>query len=124
MNTDLPIVFAGLRVSPARMATYSNPLSAPSAILPRKLRLSMVSGGIDIVNGWYSVIVPRCSAINGTSTSAPYVMSCPTPPKACIHLPTRRPNIASAVIITISPTLTTGVYHAAPVSQAPLAPTR
>jgi hypothetical protein len=38
-STDLPTVRAGSRHSPARIATYSKPLNAPSAILPKMLRL-------------------------------------------------------------------------------------
>ena len=39
MRTERPMFFAGARVSPARMATYSNPLRAPSAILLKMFRL-------------------------------------------------------------------------------------
>src|SRR3954470_14355977 len=37
MSTERPISRAGERVSPARMATYSNPLSAPTASLVQTL---------------------------------------------------------------------------------------
>src|SRR5438105_1789649 len=36
--TERPILRAGARVSPARMATYSNPLSAPTASLLKMLK--------------------------------------------------------------------------------------
>src|SRR5579883_3450675 len=39
MTTDCPIVREVLRHSPARMATYSNPLSAPTHIWPKMARL-------------------------------------------------------------------------------------
>ena len=51
MSVALPIVRSGFLHSPASTATYSNPLSAPSAILPSRLRLSAVSGGIDAAKG-------------------------------------------------------------------------
>ena len=45
MRTERPMFLAGARVSPARMATYSNPLSAPSAILLKILRLKSEAVG-------------------------------------------------------------------------------
>ena len=45
MRTERPMFFAGARVSPARMATYSNPLSAPRAILLKMLRLKSEAVG-------------------------------------------------------------------------------
>src|SRR6185312_3839643 len=44
--TDRPMVRAGLRHSPARMATYSNPLSAPTVIWPKMARLNHDGLGI------------------------------------------------------------------------------
>ena len=38
MRTDRPMSRAGARVSPARMATYSNPLSAPTESLLKILK--------------------------------------------------------------------------------------
>src|ERR1043166_3578488 len=38
MMTDRPMSRAGARVSPARIATYSNPLSAPTASLVKMLK--------------------------------------------------------------------------------------
>src|SRR5437879_2543334 len=38
MRTERPMSRAGARVSPARMATYSNPLSAPTASLLKMLK--------------------------------------------------------------------------------------
>src|ERR1051326_9088183 len=38
ITTDCPMVRAALRDSPARMATYSNPLSAPTVIWPKIAR--------------------------------------------------------------------------------------
>jgi hypothetical protein len=38
ISTERPISRAGARVSPARMATYSNPLSAPMASFVKILK--------------------------------------------------------------------------------------
>ena len=38
ISTDRPMSRAGERVSPARIATYSNPLSAPTASLVKMLK--------------------------------------------------------------------------------------
>ena len=43
--TDCPMVRAALRHSPARIATYSNPLSAPTVIWPKTARLNQSSFG-------------------------------------------------------------------------------
>jgi hypothetical protein len=57
--TDRPIVRAGSRDSPASSATYSKPLKAPSASLPKMFRLNGVSVGADAASGWYSGMAPR-----------------------------------------------------------------
>ena len=44
-STDCPMVRAALRHSPARMATYSKPLSAPTVICANTARLNMLSVG-------------------------------------------------------------------------------
>ena len=50
---------AGLRDSPAKMAAYSNPQSAPKVILLKTLRLKSVSGGVTRRSGWYPDNEPR-----------------------------------------------------------------
>ena len=49
---DLIIVRAASFVSPASTATYSNPLSAPIAILPNTFKLNSVNAGMATANGW------------------------------------------------------------------------
>ncbi len=44
--TDCPMVRAALRVSPARIATYSKPLSAPTVICPKIAMPNQSSLGI------------------------------------------------------------------------------
>lgn len=44
--TDCPTVRAALRHSPARIATYSNPLNAPVVICPNTARLNQLHAGI------------------------------------------------------------------------------
>ena len=52
MSVARAIERAASFVSPANTATYSNPLNAPIAILPKMLRLNSVSAGIATANGW------------------------------------------------------------------------
>ena len=51
MSVPRPIVRPGSLHSPARTDTYSKPLSAPIAILPKMLRLKRVSAGAANANG-------------------------------------------------------------------------
>ena len=51
MITDKPIVRFGSRDSPASTAAYSNPLNAPTASLPKMLRLRRVRAGAVTANG-------------------------------------------------------------------------
>src|SRR5256885_15906761 len=46
MSTERPMLRTGARVSPARMATYSKPLSAPRAILLKIFKLKRVAAGV------------------------------------------------------------------------------
>ncbi len=62
--------------------------------------------------------------MNGTMMSAPNVRNCAAPPAFWNHLPMRSPLSAMVVMPTIASTLTTGVYHAAPVSQVAVVPAR
>jgi hypothetical protein len=110
-STALRMVRAGFLHSPANIATYSNPLRAPSAIFPKMFRLKAVAAGIAALNGWYSLMVPRRSAMMGTMMSALYVKNCAAPPTFCSHLPTRSPRIDTHVIVTTVAVLTSGVYH-------------
>jgi hypothetical protein len=45
IRMERPMLRAGLRDSPAKMATYSKPLSAPNVILLKTLSVKTVSGG-------------------------------------------------------------------------------
>ena len=51
IKTDRPMVRAGLLHSPARIATYSNPLNAPMDNLPKTFRLSSETAGMAIESG-------------------------------------------------------------------------
>ena len=51
MRTERPIVRRASRASPASTATYSNPESAPTASLPKTLRLKSVSAGAVMASG-------------------------------------------------------------------------
>ena len=50
-TTDRPMVRAGCRHSPARMATYSKPLNAPMAILPNTFKLNKETAGMAMTKG-------------------------------------------------------------------------
>src|SRR5689334_894379 len=110
-STDRVMLRLALRVSPAMIATYSNPLSAPSPILPRMLRLYGVNVGADTLSGWYATGRPCASATSGTINSAAKVRTWPAPPTSCTQRPMRRPS--TEIIVTPSSTsvLTSGVYH-------------
>ena len=47
MITERPMLRAGVLHSPARMATYSKPVSAPSASLLKMFRLFVTRSGLD-----------------------------------------------------------------------------
>src|SRR5690242_2316671 len=93
MTTDRPTDRAGDRVSPARIATYSNPPSAPNPSLPRMFKLNSVSAGTAVRNGWYSCRWPVAKPMNGRMSSAAKTISMNTPPMLCTHLPTDSPMI-------------------------------
>ena len=76
---------AGLRDSPAIIATYSNPLSAPSAILPKMLRLYGENAGGETSSGWYDTGRPCPRATRGTTRSAAkLVVSTPKKPRSAM----------------------------------------
>ena len=51
MSVARPIVRSGLRHSPASTATYSKPLNAPTASLPKMFKLKRLSAGIASAKG-------------------------------------------------------------------------
>ena len=67
--------------------------SAPSAILPKMLRLSSESVGIaNRAADGTPRAVRALSATNGTAMSALNIRICARPPMPCSHLPTRSPS--------------------------------
>src|SRR5260370_10136659 len=82
----------GLRVSPAKMAMYSKPLSAPNIILVKTLRLNMVIGGITRRRGWYSESVPRQRLSGGVAMSTHRTIRGAIPPMLPSHLPKFSPG--------------------------------
>ena len=93
MNTERVTDRAGALVSPARMAMYSKPPSAPKPIFPRMFRLKSESSGTWVRKGWYSASVPVSRPITGSSTTAPKIVIMKMPPVLCTHLPTDRPMV-------------------------------
>ena len=98
MNTDFRMDVAGERVSPARMAMYSKPPSAPNPILPSRFKFSRDISGIVMRNGWYSGSVPVSSPMIGNSSNAPKMVSMVTPPRLCTHFPTDSPIVDATTI--------------------------
>src|SRR6185437_2031329 len=98
INTERPTDRDGDLVSPARIATYSNPPSAPNPILPSKLRLKTVNAGALVLNGWYTGRWPVASPMNGSTSTAPNTSSMNTPPTLCTHLPTDNPIVDATTI--------------------------
>src|SRR6516225_591582 len=98
MTTDRVTVRDGAFVSPARMAMYSKPPSAPKPILPRMFRSYNESSGRWVRNGWYSESVPVSRPIAGSSTTAPKIVIMKMPPVLCTHLPTDRPIVEVTTI--------------------------
>src|SRR3954469_170170 len=103
MNTERVTDRAGARVSPARMAMYSKPPSAPKPILPRNVGLQSDSSGTCVRNGWYSGSVPVSRPIAGSRITAPKIVIMNTPPVLCTHLPTDSPMVD---VTTISDRIT------------------
>ena len=65
MMTDCPMVRDALRHSPARMATYSKPLSAPTHIWPNTARLKQFILGHSHGMGSKRGMEPRAQRPNG-----------------------------------------------------------
>src|SRR5260370_40541336 len=95
MRTERVRLRTGLRVSPAKMAMYSKPLSAPNIILVKTLRLNMVIGGITRRRGWYSESVPRQRLSGGGGVSTPRTMRVAIAPTLSSHFPIFSPRGAS-----------------------------
>ena len=66
ITTDCPMVRAAPRHSPARIATYSKPLSAPTVICPKIARLNQSALGHSQGSGSKRGMVPRISAHTGS----------------------------------------------------------
>src|ERR1043166_8735530 len=98
MNNDLATDRAGELVSPARMAMYSKPPSAPKPILPRMFRLYSDGWGRCVRSGWYSASVPVTRPMTGSSTTALRIVIMKTPPVLWTHFPTDRPSVDVATI--------------------------
>src|SRR5262245_261907 len=103
MNTDRATDREGEFVSPARIAMYSKPPSAPKPILPRMFRLYSEGSGKCVRNGWYSASVPVTRPMTGSSTIALKTVIMKTPLVLCTHLPTDRPRVD---VTTISDRIT------------------
>src|SRR5262245_3505038 len=103
MNTDRATDRDGAFVSPARIAMYSKPPSAPNPIFPRMFRLYSDSSGTCVRNGWYSESVPVTRPITGSSTIALKTVIMKMPPVLCTHLPTDSPIVD---VTTISDRMT------------------
>src|SRR5262249_11734787 len=106
MITDRPMLRAGVRHSPARMATYSNPVSAPSASLVKILRLWVRRSGWDgesdgsaSANGRYEEILPKARLTTGSRSRARNVSDSSTPPALCTHFPTASPRVETATSV-------------------------
>src|ERR1041385_5268058 len=106
IRTERPMLFAGAFVSPARIAMYSKPVSAPNASLLNTLMLYADIVGTCIANGWYSLIDPRQSAINGIRIKVANVIINIKPPALWTHLPKLNPRTAARIIATTKTKLT------------------
>ena len=98
ISTDRPTDRAGDLVSPARIAMYSNPPSAPKPILPRMLRLKSENDGRLVRSGWYSRNVPVARPSTGSSNRTPKMMSMKMPPVLCTHFPTDSPIVDEMIM--------------------------
>src|SRR5579872_70078 len=101
ITIDRPILRTGLRDSPAKMATYSKPLSAPKVILLKTLSVKTVRGGATRRSGWNEGNVPRHTLTNGRAIRTATVMRTATLPALLNHLPTWNPIAASTTCAAI-----------------------
>src|SRR5579859_204687 len=101
ITIERPILRTGLRDSPAKMATYSKPLSAPKVILLKTLSVKTVSGGATRRSGWNDDKVPRQALTKGRATRTATVMRTATLPALLNHLPTRKPIAARTTCAAI-----------------------
>src|SRR5262245_53588744 len=118
MITERPMLRAGVRHSPARMATYSNPVRAPSASLVKMLRLWVRRSGWDgendgsaSANGRYETVLPKARLTTGNRIRARNVSDSSTPPALCTHLPTESPRLETATSTATSAQLKAVVNH-------------
>src|SRR5262245_58493223 len=118
MITERPMLRAGVRHSPARMVTYSNPVSAPSASLVKMLRLCVKRSGWDDendgsanANGRYEEILPKARLTTGSRIRARNVSDSSTPPALCTHFPTPRPRVETATSVPTSAQLKAVTNH-------------
>src|SRR5579871_2849647 len=102
ITIDFPMVRAGLRHSPARIATNSKPQRAPKVILLKMLTLKSVGGGA--TSG--SACAARSPAIQwrvaASNTSRPREKIVISPPRLITHLPTRKPTAVITTIVATS----------------------
>ena len=70
IRTERPMFRAGARLSPARIATYSNPASAPTASLLKMLIPKSPIAGAAMASGRYCFRSPRARLTKGRMMSA------------------------------------------------------
>ena len=118
ITTDRAIVRTGLRHSPAWMATYSKPPSAPNPILPSRLRLMSEATGAAVASGWNAGSAPFATFSQGTTSNSPKVTIRSAPPLLCTHLPRLSPRIASHTRPPKVAALTSMMTHGLPVHRS------
>src|SRR5579862_8839991 len=122
MITERVRLRAGLRHSPAKIATYSKPLSAPNIIFAKTLRLNRVRGGIAIRSGWYSLSIPRQRFHSGVAISTASVIKVAILPALLIHFPRRSPKADINIMARISTKETARISHLLPAIHAAVGP--
>src|SRR5262245_14748859 len=113
---------AGEWVSPARMAMYSKPENAPTASLPRMLRLNNDRAGISVRKGWNDCRWPVARPRKGSRISTPKIVIMKTPPALWTHLPSDRPTNANQARSAIASADARDTNQALRVIQAALGP--
>ena len=120
--TDPAMVRAGLRHSPAWIATYSNPPSAPKPIFAAMLSVRIETTGTAVASGWNSRSVPCARFSHGSAISIANVVSISAPPALWTHLPRLSPRtVTSTSAVTIA-ALTAVTNQGFDVSHSPSAP--
>ena len=124
IHTERPMERAGCRLSPARMATYSSPHSAPKSICPKSAMVRMSAGGVATLNGvqrtgWWWI-----SASVGRKISAAKTARIAAPPMLWIHLPQSSPRSDASVIAATQNAITASDAQWFSGSHAALGPIR